>query len=96
MRVLDWLRRTVARLAWLFRAGLAAFALGATGDVLHHALPPDLGPLLGADGGRVYLVTLAGMLLIVASLLWMAAGPEMGGHVHCAPALNAIGRRLGQ
>ena len=52
---------------WLFRIGLAIVAAGAAGDILHHTLPAHLGhdisPLLGADGGRAHLMTLAGMIL---------------------------------
>jgi hypothetical protein len=47
-------------------------AAGAAGDVLHHTLPAglssDLNLLLGADGGRAHLLTLAGMLLTVVGL----------------------------
>ena len=62
-----------ARLFWI---GLLIVAAGAVGDVLHHSLPAslsnDLNLLLGADGGRAHLVTLAGMLLTVIGLSFYA------------------------
>ncbi len=57
--------------AWLFRTGLLVVALGAAGDVLHHALPTlagPLAPLLGAEAERAHLVTLVGMVLTVVAL----------------------------
>ena len=61
--------RWPARLFWI---GLLIVAAGAAGDILHHTLPTNLGNdlnlLLGADGGRAHLVTLAGMLLTVCGL----------------------------
>ncbi|HMM42984.1 MAG TPA: hypothetical protein PKA95_13875 [Thermomicrobiales bacterium] len=57
--------------AWLFRTGLLVVALGAAGDVIHHALPPIAAPmalLLGHEGERAHLVTLVGMVLIVVAL----------------------------
>lgn len=57
--------------AWLFRTGLLVVALGAAGDVLHHALPALAEPfisLIGVEGERAHLVTLVGMVLIVVAL----------------------------
>ena len=62
-------QRWPARLFWI---GLLIVTAGAAGDVLYHTLPADLSSdlnlLLGADGGRAHVLTLAGMLLTVAGL----------------------------
>jgi hypothetical protein len=67
-------QRWPARLFWI---GLLIVAAGAAGDVLHHTLPvglsSDLNLLLGADGGRAHLITLAGMVLTVVGLSATAA-----------------------
>ena len=58
----------------LLAAGLALFLLGAIGDIAYHALPGDVArqfePLLGADAGRAHLVTLLGMLTVLAVMGW--------------------------
>ena len=52
--------------------GLGVFTVGVVGDIAQHTLPPrltdDFEPLLGVDGYRAHLATLAGMLVVVLGL----------------------------
>jgi hypothetical protein len=58
----------------LLVAGAILVCLGGLGDVAYHALPmalaTSLEPLVGAQGIRAHLVTLAGMLVALAAVIW--------------------------
>ncbi len=60
-------------LTLLQRAGLPTFVTGATLDLFYHAAPiawlPTIDRYLGPDGSRAHLITFAGMVLILASVL---------------------------
>jgi hypothetical protein len=57
---------------WL-HLGLAVFLIGVSGDLVYHALPAwsalTLEPLLGAEASRAHVVTLVGMVVIMAGVL---------------------------
>jgi hypothetical protein len=58
--------------ATLVRAGSLLFASGAAADLSYHLLPtswPVLERLLGPEGTHAHLVTLLGMVAILAGLL---------------------------
>lgn len=71
---LDELARGLRGLPRLCRAGLVLFGAGGAGDLVYHTAPAHLAatltPLLGAEAGRAHLVTLAGMVAILASVVW--------------------------
>jgi hypothetical protein len=58
----------------LLVAGAILVCLGGLGDVAYHALPMGLAtslePVVGAEGIRAHLVTLAGMLVALAAVIW--------------------------
>jgi hypothetical protein len=58
----------------LLVAGAILVCLGGLGDVAYHALPvalaTSLEPVVGAQGIRAHLVTLAGMLVALAAVIW--------------------------
>lgn len=55
-------------------AGVLVFVLGFAGDLGYHLAPRELmssfEPLLGFAGHNAHLVTLIGMILILASVMW--------------------------
>lgn len=68
------LARGLRGLPRLCQAGLVLFGAGGAGDLVYHASPAHLAaaltPLLGAEAGRAHLVTLAGMVAILVSVVW--------------------------
>jgi hypothetical protein len=65
------LRLSASRLLVL---GAILVCLGGLGDVAYHVLPmalaTSLEPLVGAQGIRVHLLTLVGMLVALAGVIW--------------------------
>lgn len=58
----------------LLALGAILVCLGGLGDVAYHVLPialaTSLEPLVGAQGIRVHLLTLVGMLVALAGVIW--------------------------
>jgi hypothetical protein len=58
----------------LLIVGVALICIGGVGDIVYHSLPVMLSylvePLVGAEGLRAHLVTLIGMLVGVAGVIW--------------------------
>ena len=54
--------------------GAALLALGGSADLLYHAAPAwlvaALEPVLGSAGGRAHLLTLLGMVVVLAGVAW--------------------------
>jgi hypothetical protein len=73
---------TLRRLPLLVCLGTAVLLLGAAGDFAFHLSNGAVaGALVGADGYRAHLVTLAGMVISVIGLIVRAAQTNShGGH----------------
>jgi hypothetical protein len=69
--------RSPLRATTLRHTGWALFGVGAAGDLGHHTLPHHLSmaltPFVGPNAYYAHVLTLVGMLTLVASVLWQAA-----------------------
>lgn len=87
------IRTSLPLTLWL---GLAAFALGAAGDIAHHTieslLPSGLERLLGPEAVNAHMVTLFGMVAIMVGVIRFGTRPRPRPRLHPVPSADHRGR----